>query len=164
MATDADIERRLWKALRTDMTLMIGVPDGVPLRPMTAQIEVDRGPIWLFTSTDTELADVATEGDEALATFAAKDHALFARLEGSLRRDNDRAVIDRLWNRFIAAWYEGGKEDPKLVLLRFDAERAEVWLNESSLFAGIKLMLGIDPKESYKDSVAHLELSSKRPS
>jgi general stress protein 26 len=164
MPTEADIERRFWKALRADMTMMIGVTDAAPLRPMTAQIEVDRGPIWFFTSTESGLADSSADNGYALATFAAKGHELFARLEGTVRRDDDRAVIDRLWNRFIAAWYEGGKDDPKLVLLRFDADRAEVWLNESSLFTGIKLMLGMDPKESYKDLVADLRLSSKRAS
>ena len=60
--------------------------------------------------------------------------------------DHDRAVIDRLWNRFIAAWFQGGKDDPNLVLLRLDAERAEIWLDEHSLVAGVKLLLGIAPQ------------------
>jgi len=31
---------------------------------------------------------------------------------------SDRATIDRLWDRFGAAWFEGGKDDPKLALTR----------------------------------------------
>ena len=76
----------------------------------------------------------------------------------SLQLDNDRRNIDRLWNRFVAAWFEGGKEDPKLALLRLNAERAEIWLDGSSLVAGIRLLLGVDPKESYKDQVAKVTL------
>jgi general stress protein 26 len=72
--------------------------------------------------------------------------------------DNNRATIDKLWNRFIAAWFEGGKDDPKLALLRLDAERAEIWVDASSLVAGIKLLLGGDPKKDYKDKVAEVEL------
>jgi general stress protein 26 len=72
--------------------------------------------------------------------------------------DNNRATIDKLWNRFIAAWFEGGKDDPKLALLRLDAERAEIWVDASSLVAGIKLLLGADPKKDYKDKVAEVEL------
>jgi general stress protein 26 len=72
--------------------------------------------------------------------------------------DNDRAVIDRLWNRFVAAWYEHGKDDPKLALLRFDPDRGEIWLDGSSLVAGIKMMLGFDPKEDYKDNIATVDL------
>jgi general stress protein 26 len=72
--------------------------------------------------------------------------------------DNNRATIDKLWNRFIAAWFEGGKDDPKLALLRLDAERAEIWVDASSLVAGIKLLLGADPKKDYTDKVAEVEL------
>jgi hypothetical protein len=43
-------------------------------------------------------------------------------------------------------------------LLRFDAERAEIWLDDSSSLAGIKLLLGADPKEDYKDKVAEVSL------
>ncbi len=50
-ADKADLEKRFWKALRSDMTLMLGL-DGVEdghARPMTAQCEEeDRGPIWFF--------------------------------------------------------------------------------------------------------------------
>jgi general stress protein 26 len=67
-------------------------------------------------------------------------------------------VIDRLWNRFIAAWYEQGKDDPKLQLLRFDPDRAQIWLNENSTFAAIKLLLGQDPKKEYQDKVAEVKV------
>jgi len=49
---------------------------------------------------------------------------------------NDLAVIDRLRNGFIAAWYEGGKDDPDLCLMRFNPKDAEIWLDGSSLLAG----------------------------
>ena len=39
-----------------------------------------------------------------------------------------------------------------------DAEHAEVWLNESSLLAGVKMALGIDPKKDYKDKVGDVDL------
>jgi pyridoxamine 5'-phosphate oxidase like protein len=98
------------------------------------------------------------EGNRAIATFASKGHDLFAAIHGRLSADNDRAVIDRLWNRYVAAWFEGGKEDPKLVLLRLDPERAEIWGDASSFIAGMKLLLGIDPKKDYKDKVAEVDL------
>jgi len=67
-------------------------------------------------------------------------------------------MIDKLWKKFVAAWFEGGKEDPKLCLLRFDAEQAEIWEDASSLISGIKLLLGMDPKKEYKDQVAEVSL------
>ena len=161
MPTPHELEAKFWKALKSDMTMMLGL-DGVEdghARPMTAQVEEgDHGPIWFFTARDNALVQNLANGDRAIATFTSKGHDLFATIHGSVGLDNDRAVIDRLWNRYIAAWYQGGKDDPKLALLRLDPERAEIWLDASSLVAGIKMLLGADPKADYKGRVAELRL------
>jgi len=146
--------------LKSDMTVMLGLAgvDEGHTRPMTAQLEGEHGPIWFFTSRDSELVQQLSGEHRAIGTFASKGHDVFAAIHGNLVIDNDRVVIDRLWNKFVAAWYEGGKDDPKLVLLRFDAERAEIWQDGSSLWAGIKMLLGSDPKQDYKDNVADVTL------
>ncbi len=159
MATPQELEQKFWKALTSDRTLMLGL-DGVEdghSRPMTAQAENERGPIWFFTSRDNALVQHLGQAHRAIAAFSSKDHELFASIKGNLVLDTDPAVIDRLWNPFVAAWYEG-KDDPKLALLRLDAEHAEIWLNASSLLAGVKMMLGVDPKKDYKDQVADVDL------
>ena len=160
MPTPQELEAQFWKALKSDMTMMLGL-DGVQdghARPMTAQVEDDRGPIWFFTTRDNALVQKLGEGNRAIATFASKGHDLFATVHGRLSLDNDRAVIDRRWNRYVAAWYERGKDDPKLALVRLDAERAEIWRDASSLVAGIKMLFGADPKQDYKDKVAEVRL------
>lgn len=160
MHTPQELEEKMWKALKSDRTLMLGL-DGVEdghSRPMTVQIEGDSGgPLWFFTSNDNAMVKQLGQGHRAIAAFSAKNHELFASLKGNLRVDNDRAVIERLWNPFIAAWFEG-KDDPKLALLRLDAEQAEIWLNASNLLAGVKMLLGIDPKKDYQDNVAEVDL------
>lgn len=161
MADTNELERKFWKALHADRTLMLGL-DGIEhghSRPMTAQVEEGtRGPIWFFTSRDNVLVQRVNEGNHAIAAFSSKSHDLFASVRGTLHVSHDREVIDQLWNAFVAAWYEGGKEDPNLVLLRLDATEVEVWLNASNLVAGVKMMLGMDPKEDYKDKVATIPL------
>jgi general stress protein 26 len=78
-------------------------------------------------------------------------------VHGTLSTSRDRAIIDHLWNRFVAAWYEG-KDDPKIALIRLDPEEAQIWIDASSMVAGIKMLLGIDPKKDYKDKVATVDL------
>ncbi|MGE0238451.1 MAG: pyridoxamine 5'-phosphate oxidase family protein [Parvibaculaceae bacterium] len=161
MATEQELRDKLWKALRSDMTVMLGltgVADG-DARPMTAQLEDDTyGPIWFFTAKDTEIMRRISGKHRAMATFASKSHDLFATIHGALIVDTDRKVIDRLWNPFVAAWFEKGKDDPKLALLRFDPERAEVWVDASSFLAGVKLLLGFDPKKDYRDKTGEVRL------
>jgi general stress protein 26 len=161
MTSPAELRAKFWDALGSDMTMMIGL-DGVEdghARPMTAQIEGPHGPIWFFTSRDNGLVQGLSGGSSrAIATFVSKGHDLFATVHGALVVDTDRAAVDRLWNRFIAAWFEGGKDDPNLVLLRLDAERAEIWLNENNFLAGIKMLVGIDPQQDYADQTAEVPL------
>src|SRR3546814_12243541 len=80
--------------------------------PMNAQLDKDaNGAFWFFTATNNRLA----AGGPAMAQFAAKGHELFACISGTLVRVNDRAVLDKLWNNSIAAWYLYGTDDPTTV-------------------------------------------------
>jgi len=160
MATDPEITAKFWKALKSDMTVMLGV-QGVEhdkTQPMTAQMLEDSNYIWFFTTKDNGLVENMRENDRAIMTFASKGHELFATVDGRLQLDDDRTTIDRLWNPYAAAWYEGGKDDPNLQLVRLDPVSAQIWLNENSAFAGIKSLLGRDPKKDYQDKVAEVAL------
>ena len=163
MSNAAELVEKFWKALKSDMTLMLGLMgdgEGHHSQPMTAQLAdkdpKDKGPIYFFTSNETDLVrDLGGRG-RAMAQFVAKDHKLFACLEGDLVADNDRSMIDELWNPFVAAWFEHGKEDPRLQLLRFEPRDGRVWENDSSLLAGVRILLGRDPKQDYADKVADI--------
>ena len=160
MSNQAEIKTKFWKALKSDRTMFLGLAEGDDghARPMTAQTETDEGgPIWFFTSVDNALYNQINAGARAMAHFASKGHDVWATIHGDLSTTQDRAVIDRLWNPFVAAWYDG-KDDPKIALIRLDAETAEVWIDASSIVAGLKMLIGIDPKEDYKDKVATITL------
>lgn len=165
MTTEAEIEEKFWKALKSDMTVMLGLigVEGEQSQPMTAQLDEDesRGALWFFTAKDVQLVRALGKGHRAVLNFVSKGHDLFASVQGDLRPDNDRGRIDRLWNRFVAAWYEGGKDDPKLQLIRFEPDHAQIWLNENNVFAGVKLLLGVDPKKDYQDKVAKVQLDQR---
>lgn len=130
------LRKKFWKELQDDRTLMLGLEgvDDDRTRPMTAQVDLadgadkeDGGPIYFFASRNEGVGQDLREGARAVATFVSKGHGLFAHLHGTLHASDDRAVIDRLWNPIVASWYKDGKDDPNLVLIRFDASRADLW-------------------------------------
>jgi len=95
MSEVAEIRTKLWKSLKSDRSFMPGLAgvDDALAQPMTAQLEeVERRPIWIFTSKDTDLARAVGATHDALAYFAAKGHDLFASIEGALTPDNDPAT------------------------------------------------------------------------
>ena len=158
---DAELEARFWAALRKDMTVMLGLGSEIEYRPMTAQLLDDRdeGPLWFFTSTETDLGRHVQGGaKEASFHFVSKGHDVWATVSGMLQADNNRAVIDKLWNSYVSAWYEGGKDDPKLLLLRMDPSHAKIWKDGSSLVAYVLTLMGRDPTRDDQDNVASVSL------
>lgn len=163
MTSEAKIAEKFWKKLKSDRTIMLALEAGpaIESQPMTAILEDDKeGPAWIFTAKDVAMVEAMLGADEAVAQFVSKDHDLFASCGGKLSKWDDRRTIERLWNPYIDAWFEGGIDDPKLQLLRFDISHAQIWLNENSLFAGVKLLFGADPKEEYKDKVAEVDFKA----
>ncbi len=158
--TDAEITAKFWAALRKDMTVMLGLDREVDQRPMTAQLEGDEdsGPVWFFGAKDSDLVGQLATPVDAQFSFVSKGHDVWATVSGTLTLDNDRAMIEALWNPYVAAWYEDGKDDPNLALMRFDASHAKIWLDGSSLIAGVLAIFGRDPKEDYKDNIAEVSL------
>lgn len=163
----ADLEKKLWKGLESSSPFVMlglkGVEDS-RTRPMTAQIDEKDGRKTIYFFADKRESIVQGIGDthEAVATFVSKGHDIFAHIHGDLVIDNDRDVIDRLWNPMIAPWYEDNKDNPNLVLLRFDADIANIWEagGLEHLKAAAIEALGMDAeKPDYEDKRADVALN-----
>src|ERR1700760_4005372 len=76
MPTPKELERKLWNALSSDRTLMLGlngVEDG-HTRPMTALLDGDpcdggRTSMWFFTIKGNAMVHQLDQGHRAIATF-----------------------------------------------------------------------------------------------
>lgn len=135
-----DIKQLFWKELSASPYLMVAL-DGTHDHaiPMTAQLDKDNdGCFHFFHSRGGRLA----AGGRAMAQFAAKGHDLFACVSGTLSPVTDPATIDHLWSNAVEAWYEGGRSDPDLLLLRFDLDDAEIWTADAGIKGLFKLMTG----------------------
>ena len=94
--------------------------------------------LFFFIGKDNRLADK----DKLMLQFVAKGHDFFACMYGNGRIDNDRALIDKLWNKQVEAWFPGGKDDVNLALLRVDIENAELWETDLSVTGRVKMLFG----------------------
>jgi len=162
MASDADIEREFWDAIKASPVLMLGIDGqrGAATQPMTAFYDDDRAPFWFFTAKDHDLTRALERGERAIAAFASKGHDIFASIRGRLSLDNDPPTIDRLWNPVVSQWYEGGKSDPKLALLRLDVEDAKIWKSDIGGFVrpAINKLFGRKPEAGEHEKVAEVSL------
>lgn len=169
MADDCEIEKKFWDELDSSPFIMLGIEgerDGAT-QPMTATFEDrdrDAGQLWFFTAADHDLTRAIGRSAGAIAAYASKGHDLFASLRGSLLVVNDRATIDRLWNPAVGQWYDG-KDDPKLVLLRFDVRDAKIWISdvEGFLTPALNRLLGREEEAGMEEKVAEVDLLRDAP-
>ena len=78
--------------------------------------------------------------------FASKGHDVFACIRGTLVTENRKEIIDKYWSNPVEAWYEEGKEDPHLLMLRFELNDAEIWDADPSLKGVFKMLTGKNVK------------------
>lgn len=167
---EEEVKQTFWKELASSPFMMLGL-QGVEdsrTRPMTAQVDPEQGKesdtggtIYFFGAKSERLVQGIGSGHRAVATYVSKGHDLFAHVHGELMLVNDPALVDKLWNPMIASWYKEGKQDPDLQLIRFHAERAEIWKSEAgaTLVAAALRFLGRDPgKDHQRENQAEVAL------
>ena len=156
MSTEDDIKHAFWKALSDSPFLMVGLEgDQQHSVPMTAQLDKNANhAFWFYTSKDNRLAP----GGAAMAQFAAKGHGLFACIMGQLVTETDPEVIDRYWSKQVEAWYPQGRDDPSLLMLRFDLGDAEIWEADLSVTGLFKLLTGGDIRAEERGKHAEVAL------
>jgi general stress protein 26 len=116
--------------VRAGMLGLSGGGDG--LQPMTHFPDAETGVIWFISSTETDLVQSLGLGEDAQYVVISTDHDAHVSLRGKLHHVHDDAKLDALWGPFVSAWFEGGREDPHVALLRLDPEVAEIWASSSS--------------------------------
>ena len=139
-----EIKEEFWETVADSPFMMIGLSgDQHHQIPMTAQLDKEaNSAVWFFTSKDNRLA----KGGNAMAQYVGKGHEMFACINGTLTEEMDKSRIDDLWNNAVSAWYDKGKEDPSLLLLRFDLADAEIWEADPGVKGIFKLVTGMKMK------------------
>jgi len=143
----ADITHEMWKAMADSPNVMISlVGTNTHSEPMHAQLDKDAdGHFWFYTTKTNRIA----KGGRAMAQFVSKGHDLFACIAGTLVEESSPAIVDKYWSKPVEAWYEDGRQDASLKMMRFELSNAEIWSTDPSIKGMFKLVTGqtVDPQE-----------------
>lgn len=116
-------------------------PDGtLRSRPMGLQTDGFDGTLWFFTRESSPKVDQIEARRTASVAFADPGANTYVSMAGHARIVHDRERMAELWHPLLKAWFPDGLDDPELVLIAFEAERAEYWSSPST---GIVYALGV---------------------
>lgn len=102
-------------------------PEGQLLsRPLAVQKRDFDGDLWFFTADPSPKTDQIAVNDQVNVSLQVADDG-FVSIAGTAEVSHDETMIEGLWNPTAEAWFENGREDPAVALLRVHADTAEYW-------------------------------------
>jgi general stress protein 26 len=100
---------------------------GLRARPLEARPERDTETIWFLTDVRGLKDDEIEANPNVCLTFVYAKEKVYLSITGKafVSRDPERAKA--LWNEEQQVWWPGGPEDPNLLVMKIEPERAEMW-------------------------------------
>ncbi|UWQ95136.1 pyridoxamine 5'-phosphate oxidase family protein [Rhodobacteraceae bacterium M385] len=128
----ADLKHEFWDRIEDVRSGMLGIKGEGRLVPMSPKADDDiPGALWFITAKGTELARAVAAGPRDAQFVVADDgEGLYADLDGKLEHSTDREALDEAWSFVADAWFEGGKHDAAVCLLKFTPSEGEVSVTE----------------------------------
>lgn len=97
--------------------------------PMRVQETDYDGRLWFFSTTDSTHNQHINADPRVQLIFANHPDMEFLTVYGTASISTDKALIDRLWNGLVEAWFDG-KDDPKISLICVQPSVAHYWDTE----------------------------------
>ena len=87
------------------------------------------GDLYFFTEDPSPKTEQVAADSHVNVSLQSGDNYLSIAGTASVTRDG--ALIDELWNPYAEAWFEQGRDDPAVALLKVHADSAEYWTVDS---------------------------------
>jgi general stress protein 26 len=128
--TDTEANRdAIWAHARSIGICMMVTRDGGSLRarPMTPVFRTGQNAVWFLADAKDHKDDEIAAAPEGCLAFAEPRSQCYVSISGRFSVVREQAVIDALWSEGAEAFLPQGKDDPSVILLRFEPERGEYW-------------------------------------
>lgn len=103
--------------------------------PMTTQAVEFNGEIWFIGSNTTETVSDIKQRPQVNLAYSQPSSSVYVSVNGTAELVNDPAKLDELWTDLYNAYFEGGKTDPRVQLIKITAHGAEYWEGPNKLVA-----------------------------
>lgn len=100
--------------------------------PMSRQEVDEQGNIWYLLSSESETYHNLEKNKNVSILFSDTSNFNFLSLNGQAEISQDQARIDKYWNKMIEVWFEKGKEDPRIRVLKVVPSEAHYWDNKTN--------------------------------
>jgi general stress protein 26 len=132
---------------------MLGIDgSGQHFQPMTHNVDREKEALYFITFRQADILKAIGSGAHAHFTVVGKNGDFHTCIRGHIAEVKDEAKLDELWNPINAAWFDEGRKDPDVVLLKMDLIDAALWASTSStVWFGLQILKANLSKEAKPD-------------
>jgi general stress protein 26 len=136
----ATLTETFWNNMSKIHVVLLGAGGGTPV-PMSPLAREEDNAIWFITSADHDTFKAAKAGEGADVYVCDSAGNMYGTVKGRLSVSDDSEKLDELWSPMAAAWFENGREDDSVRLMKYTPTEAEIWATDGTakyLFETIK--------------------------
>lgn len=114
---------------KIDVGMVCSYPenDYIHAVPMSRQEVDDAGNIWYLFSSESETYEYLNANKKISLLFSHVGDYSFVSVNGVAEISQNKERIEKYWNKFVEAWFEKGKDDPRIRVLKVKVEDAHYW-------------------------------------
>ena len=101
--------------------------------PMTtSETSIGAKEIWFIGDKTSDVVKDIQDNPKIGLSYASEDEKNYVSVSANAERSSDQAKLDELWSPVYNAFFEHGKEDPNVQLIKVVPHGVECWLSGSS--------------------------------
>ncbi|MBK9254413.1 MAG: pyridoxamine 5'-phosphate oxidase family protein [Saprospiraceae bacterium] len=100
---------------------------GATARPMSAIKVCDQGNIWFFSEKNSDKNQAIDADNNVQLFFSHPGNSRYLIVNGEAEIIFDKDKIEELWTPAAKIWFEGGKDDPDISVIKVTPTTAYYW-------------------------------------
>lgn len=154
----------LIKGIPVAMLSTVRADGEIHTRPMVTQQVEFNGNLWFLTRRSSQKMDDLNQTHKVYLSYSSSEKNNYVTLSGNCEIISDRKKAEELWNPLYRTWFPKGLDDPELVCLKVDVQRAEYWDSKSAamiyLIGTFKAALTGKPYEASEKENKKVDMAS----
>lgn len=109
--------------------------------PMTtSETSIGAKEIWFIGDKTSDVVKDILDNPKIGLSYASEDEKNYVSVSANAELSSDQAKLDELWSPVYNAFFEHGKEDPNVQLIKVVPHGVECWLSGSSTVNMFKMV------------------------
>lgn len=105
----------------------------------TTETSIGAKEIWFIGHKPSETVDNIKQNPEVNLAYVTQESDKYLSISGSAELVEDEEKLNELWSVMYNAYFEQGKEDPMVQLIKVVPHGAEYWANGNAITSAIKM-------------------------